>query len=121
MILRFIIAILGAALIPSGSGAADLSGYGKTRAVCMQPVEQGGLAMLPMTELLPELELRFNRAVAMAGEARTIDDNRPAFLWALATQQACATAIGYIRGGVPEPDHIVKCACFHDRMIDGSR
>ena len=111
------IAIAAATFLVSGAGAADLPGHGQARSACLVAAEHSTLATMPASALLPEIQLRFNRAVATANEPRAIDNNRPTFLWALEARQACAAAIGYLRGGAVERDYVAKCDCFHDRMI----
>lgn len=74
-----------------------------------------------MRELREEVERRYDHAVAVATDQRTIYSRSPLFVWAGQAKISCAQAIGYLRKRWkwrrrPNYDTLQKCDCFYDRM-----
>jgi len=64
----------------------------------------------------PEIEQRYEAAVAATQSAEILRGNDPRFTWASETKVACGIAIGFLKTNTIDEDSINKCDDFARRM-----
>ena len=110
---KFVIGAIFSLLATAGSGADT---FGPVGAACAW---HGYNQIMSQPAGVIEETVRFNYADAREalGNQSVVGSPRPAFVWAMETNNSCGIAIGYLNGGTMHAESIQKCDCFHTRML----
>ncbi len=106
-----IAAVLSIAAQPAIS-ADPLAGY---RGVCTWH-EYNQIMHQPADVIRQTVHANYADARAALADRSVVGSSRPAFVWAMETNNACGNAIGYMKAGNFNAEAIQKCDCFHTRM-----
>ncbi len=104
--------VLALAMAQSAFAADAFSGH---RGVCMWH-QHNQIMNQPADVISQTVNFNYENARAALQDERVLGSSRPAFVWALEANNACANAVGYIKGGSMNAEAIQKCDCFHARM-----
>lgn len=111
--------LFSAALLACGSAHA---GGTFSSPYCIYVADAGELVSYDDTRALrDEVRMRFDHAVEVATDQRTIYSTSPLFVWASEAKASCAQAYGYLRKPwkwKKRPNYVTvqKCECFYERM-----
>jgi hypothetical protein len=111
---RTVIIALTFALMAQSAGAADP--FTSSPGACMW--HQHNQIMNQSADIIRDtVAFNYENARTLLSGKQIIGSSRPAFVWAMETNNACAIASGYIKAGNYNAVAIQKCDCFHTRML----
>jgi hypothetical protein len=107
-------AFAAAFLLVSPTFAADPLSYAH-RSSCAAGA-QGFLADQPRDFIRNTVKANYADAREALSQSSVVGSSRPAFLWAMETNNSCGIALGYLGAGNYNVEAINECDCFHARM-----